>query len=498
MADTYEQYVAKMQKIADLHNAAAVLNWDEETYLPVKGAAFRGQQLATLSTLAHDHFADPELGHLLQELLARDDLSPLQHQNVSRSWKDYEKNQKYPSAFVHQLSLTTSRCYQAWMNARQQNDFRPYTAALEEMVALKQEEAALLGYDHHRYDALLDDYEQGASVAMLDEVFRQAITALQPLIDQIMAEPAGDYPFLSKRVPREQQWTFGIAVLRTMGFDFAAGRQDVSEHPFTTSFNPRDVRLTTRIDENDFANMTWSCIHEGGHGLYEQGLPEAQYGLPGGEAASLSIHESQSRLWENNVGRARPFWNHFYPQLQTAFGLENIDLDTFYKAINRVGLTPIRTESDELTYHLHIFIRYQLEKQLIEGSLAVADLREAWNGLYEKHLHLVPADDRQGVLQDIHWSHGSFGYFPTYSLGSFYAAQFYRAAQQALPGLEQQLAGGHFADLLDWLRKHIHRHGRLYPSAELCEKVTGEALRLDYFLDYVQKKYRSLYGLTAT
>ncbi len=493
----YDDYTLKMQKIADVRNAAALLNWDEETYLPEKGAAFRGRQLATLSTLAHELFVEESLGKLLQDLAGDHSLDAVQKGNVTKTLEDYEKNKKYTSDFVHRLSATTSKTYHAWIQARKENDFDCYEPALEEMIALKRQEAELLGYETHPYDALLDDYEKGATVKMLDDIFKNVVIELKPFADKILAQPPVDDSLLHQHFDQDKQWQYGLRLLEAMGFDFKAGRQDISEHPFTTSFNAQDVRVTTRIDENDFANMAWSCIHEGGHALYEQGLPIGQYGLPAGEAASLSIHESQSRLWENNVGRSMNFWKYHYKELKNTFPeqLAAKSIDHFYHAINKVQPSLIRTESDEITYHFHILIRYEIEKQLIAGDLSTKDLREAWNTLYKKHLNMDVPDDRQGVLQDIHWSHGSFGYFPTYTLGSFYAAQFYKTAQHQLMDLDDQIASGQLSGLLGWLRENIHRHGSLYRSEALCHKVTGEHLNFKYFMAYVKEKYGGIYEI---
>jgi carboxypeptidase Taq len=279
-----------------------------------------------------------------------------------------------------------------------------------------------------------------------------------------------------------------------MHFDLEAGRQDISEHPFTTSFSSHDVRVTTRIDEKDFGNMTWSCIHELGHALYEQGLPGDQYGLPLGEPCSFSIHESQSRLWENQVGRSHSFWKFYYPQLQKIFGqLEKISVDDFYKGINKVKPSLIRTEADEVSYHFHVYVRYQLEKKLIEGSITVKDIPRYWKEEYKKHLGIEVPDDLRGALQDVHWSHGSFGYFPTYSLGSFYASQFFLKANQLIPGLQKQIESGKFDELLNWLRANIHQYGRYYTSEELCSRVSGETLNIKYFIQYLLDKYRKIY-----
>jgi carboxypeptidase Taq len=495
-AALYADYKVKMQTIADVKNALAVLGWDQETYLPEKGAAFRGQQITTLSTIAHELFTAPELEAILQNLKDNAALDPVAQKNIELSAEDFEKNKKYPAAFVAEMSKATNESYHAWIKARKANDYSIFAPALSKMVTLKKQEADILGYEGHPYNALLNEYEKGAHTGMLDTIFEEVKTALSPLLAQIEQQPAVNKDFLHLHYNRDTQWQFGISLLKEMGYDMQAGRQDISEHPFTTSFSPQDVRVTTRIDENDFGNMTWSCIHEGGHALYEQGLPPAQYGLPCGEAASLGIHESQSRLWENNVGRSLIFWQYHYPRLQQLFpeNLGGVSLHDFYKAINKVQPSLIRTEADELTYHFHIMIRYEIEKGLIDGSIDVKDLKHTWNEYYGKYLHVTVPDDVQGVLQDIHWSHGSFGYFPTYSLGSFYAAQFFTAAEKQLPGLSSSIAAGRYQPLLEWLRSNIHPFGRYYTSNELCEKVTGKKLVFGDFLEYARKKYGEIYG----
>lgn len=492
----YEEYKGKMQKIADVRNAMAVLGWDQETYLPPAGAHFRGQQLTTLSSIAHEMFTEPALGELLGELHQRTDLDNVQKKNIELSLEDYDKNRKYPAAFVAELSTATNAAYHAWIKARKENRFETFEPALHKMVELKKQEAEILGYTAHPYDALLNEYEKGADVQMLDKIFSAVKTSLLPLLQQIAQQPLPDKKFLHLHYPKDDQWKFGIELLKAMGYDMNAGRQDVSEHPFTTSFNPQDVRVTTRIDELDFGNMTWSCIHEGGHALYEQGLPIEQYGLPCGEAASLGIHESQSRLWENNVGRSLKFWQHHYGRLQSLFPLLlPTPIKDFYKAINLVQPSLVRTEADELTYHFHVMIRYEIEKGLIGGTLQTKDLRGIWNQHYYDFLQVKVPDDVQGVLQDIHWSHGSFGYFPTYSLGSFYAAQFFAAAKKQVRSVEDEIASGKYDRLLQWLREQIHVHGRFYTSNELCERVTGEKLEFRYFLDYAKEKFGEIYNL---
>jgi carboxypeptidase Taq len=495
--ELYDEYKTKMQQLADVRNAIAVLGWDQETYLPENSATFRGQQITTLSSIAHEMFTAEPLALLLQELHSRGDLDTIAAKNIALSLEDYDKNKKYPASFVSEMSQTTNACYHAWIKARKSGTYADFEPVLAKMIALKKQETTILGYDGHCYNALLNEYEKGATTTMLDTIFTDVKIALTPLLRLIEQKPQVNKDFLHLHYDKNRQWEFGINLLKAMGYDMKAGRQDISEHPFTTSFNPQDVRVTTRIDENDFGNMTWSCIHEGGHALYEQGLDISAYGLPTGEAASLGIHESQSRLWENNAGRSLSFWQHHYGPLQQAFpeNLGSVSLQDFYKAINQVRPSLIRTEADELTYHFHVMIRYEIEKGLLDGTYSTKDLREVWNKYYKDYLNVVVPNDVEGVLQDIHWSHGSFGYFPTYSLGSFYAAQFFAAAEKQVPELVVDITKGDYTRLLSWLREQIHHHGRFYTSNELCKKVTGNPLDFRYFLEYSTKKYGAIYTL---
>ncbi|MHB1920826.1 MAG: carboxypeptidase M32, partial [Chitinophagaceae bacterium] len=382
------------------------------------------------------------------------------------------------------------------IRARKENDFTIFQPELARMVELKKEETYILGFSHHPYDALLNEFEKGMTISRLNEIFADLKAGLSPLVRKIVSLPKVEYGFLKEHYSRDQQWTYGLHLLKEIGFDGEAGRQDISEHPFTTSFNHQDVRITTRIDESDLSNMIWGCLHEGGHALYEQGLRGEEYGLPGGEAASLGIHESQSRLWENGVGRGIYFWQKNYPDLQQLFpeNLGKVSLEQFYKSINQVKPSLVRTEADELTYHFHVMIRYEIEKELISGTISTEDLREVWKERYADHLGLQVEGDKTGILQDIHWSHGSFGYFPTYSLGSLYAAQFFEKASQDLGQLQVQLANGENGDLLHWLRKNIHSKGRWLTSEELCHNITGQGLQCSFFLEAANRKYGELYG----
>ncbi len=495
--ELYNEYTSILRNAADNNYAAAVLGWDQEVNMPPKGAAIRGRQLATLASQAHNLLTSQNLENILKQLASCDELATNEKNNVRLSLMDFEKNKKIPAAFVEELTMLTNECFNSWLEARKKNDYAVFAPYLAKMILLKKQQAEYYGYEKHPYDALMNDYEKGATVAGLDPVFKSISEKMPPLLNKIKnAQQVSDQCF-HLCYPKQQQWDFAIEVLTKMGFDFEAGRQDYSEHPFTTSFSPCDVRLTTRVDEYNFASLLWSCIHEGGHGLYEQGFPENEYGLPLCEATSLGIHESQSRLWENNVGRSLDFWNYFYPLLQKRFPqqLERISINEFYKGANRVEPSLIRTEADELSYHFHVMIRYEIEKLLIEGSLQPKDVRGVWNEYYKKYLGITPHDDKSGVLQDVHWSHGSFGYFPTYTLGSMYAVQFFEQAKKEIPDLNIEIANGQFLNLLSWLRKKIHHSGRTYTSNELAIAITGKSLDADLFMKYLEAKYTSIYNL---
>lgn len=496
MNNKYNEYLKTLQKAADIDNSIAVLSWDQETQLPSKGAKHRAQQIATLSGLAHEIKVSKQLGDLLQELSEGNSLSPKQAKNVQLSLEDFKKKQKFSTDFVVKMAEATSNAFQAWAKAREANDYAIFRPALKRMIDLKREQCEIIGYNDHPYDALLDQYEPKEKTADLKVLFSDVRKQLVDFVKEISEKPQVEDHWMYKHYDRQKQWQYGIDILKQMGYDFEAGRQDISHHPFTISFSPLDVRVTTRITENNFNEMLWGCIHEGGHALYEQGLPADEYGLPLGETISLGIHESQSRLWENNVGRGLPFWKANYSTLQQIFpeNLKDVSLQDFYKSMNLVKPSLIRTNADELTYHFHILVRFEIEKALIEGSIEVENLDEFWVEKYKEYLGIEVPSDREGILQDIHWSHGSLGYFPTYSLGSFYAAQFYAQANKDVPNLEEEIAAGNMMPMLEWLRKNVHQHGRLYTAEELCVNITGEKLNFQYFMDYARAKYGGIYG----
>ncbi|CAN5833769.1 carboxypeptidase M32 [soil metagenome] len=493
--ELYEAYKTKMQKIADVKYASAVLQWDQETYLPPKGNELRGRQIATLTEITHEQFTDEKLGQLLNELSAANDLSANEQRNVQLTLEDFNRNKKLPPDFVRRMSEAVNKSFYAWIQSRKENSFSIFQQPLDEVIQLKQQEADMLGYEQHPYDALMNDYDKGLTVLTVDKLFDSLRPQLHALLESVKNGPVIDNSFLHQYFDKDKQWKFGLALLKNMHFDFDAGRQDISEHPFTTNFNSNDVRITTRIDVNDFGNMTWSCLHEGGHAIYEQALPAAEYGLPLSEYCSLSIHESQSRLWENCVGRGREYWEYNFPLLRSYFPdqFNNISTDQFYKGINKVQPSLIRTEADELTYHFHVMIRYEIEKMLIDGTIKTADIPAYWNEHYQKYLGISVPDDRQGCLQDVHWSHGSFGYFATYSIGSLYAAQLFAAISKTNPTLKNDIIKGNNMTVLGWLRQHIYRFGRYYSSEQLCNNATGESLNSQYFIEYATKKYSDIY-----
>lgn len=487
----YEEYVQKMQRISDVSRAIAVLHWDKETYLPKGASHFRSQQISTLSSIAHEMFTEDSTGLLLEALLRSPGLDPDQHRNVELTLRDYRKEIVLSTEFVRRLSMAQAEAFSAWVRAREENAFEVFAPALAHLLDLKREEAALRGDGTTSYDALLDVYEPGLTTAMLDALFTRVKAELIPLIRHITASEQADTAFLRQRFPYDRQWDYGMRLLSDMGFDFHYGRQDISVHPFTISFSPQDVRVTTRIDEHDFCNMLWSCVHECGHALYEQGLPVQHYGLPLGSPASLAMHESQSRLWENHVSRSHAFWQYQLPRLEEFFPeqIEGVSVDQFYDAINVIAPNLIRTEADELHYHLHVLIRYELESALIAGTLDVSNLKDAWNMKYRDYLGLEVPDDRTGILQDVHWSHGGFGYFPTYSLGSFYAAQLFAQMNRDIPGIGEEIGVGRFTSLRAWLAEVLYGEGRRYEPADLMMKITGKQPGPEDFLDYVKAKY---------
>lgn len=494
--------LTQLQEIAHLHSAAAVLSWDQETYMPRGGGAARADTLAMLQGAAHDRFVSPAMDDLLARwidpetgMIFDPEPEPSARALLREVWRDHRRSKRLPTAFVSLLEKTCALAQDTWLDARETKQFARFLPSLEQIVALKREEASLLGFTASPYDALVDTFEPDMTTARLTALFADLKARLSPLLQRVQNSAVTPGSLPTGPYDMERQLRFSRLVLEAMGYDFRRGRLDQSAHPFTTGFHPSDVRLTTRVAVDDVITCVFSCLHEGGHGLYDQGLDPTHWGTPLGDSVSLGLHESQSRLWENCVGRSREFWAHFYPLLNAAFpdALANVSLDAFHAAINVVQPSLIRTEADELTYNFHIIVRFELEQALIAGSLLPRDLPEAWNAMMQATLGVRPAHDGEGVLQDIHWAHGAFGYFPTYTLGNLYAAQFWRQANQDINELPTLIEGGRFEPLAGWLRDRIHRWGRMYSSEELLVRVTGEGLNPDYFVDYLETKYAAVY-----
>ncbi len=500
--NSYQELLTLLREAAVLNSCASLLGWDEQTYLPQAGSAHRAEQLALLAGLTHERSTSPRIGELLTELEqsgSLGDADSVLAVNVREARHSYDRNTKLPRALVEELSRTTTLAQSAWVSARKKSSFAEFQPWLEKMVGLKREQADALGYSSGvPYDALLDEFEPGASSQEIAAAFAPLREELVPLVAAIkQSSRRPKVELLTQRFRFEEQKQFAESAAKAIGFNFESGRLDIAAHPFCSSMGPGDCRLTTRYNEHHFPGAFFGVMHEAGHGLYEQGVDPAAFGSPMGDAVSLGIHESQSRLWENFVGRSRAFWQHFFGAAQQAFpeALTEVSLDDWYAAINDVRPSFIRVEADEVTYNLHIMLRFDLEQPLISGDLQPADVPAVWNETFSRYFGLTPPDDAHGCLQDIHWSAGLFGYFPTYALGNMYAAQFFEAAQRDLGDLSAQFARGEFRPLLDWLRKNIHSRGKQLRAGQLVQRVTGQPLSHRALLAHLHRKCNALYGL---
>lgn len=499
MSERWRRLLELLGEITDLRFSEAVLSWDQQTYMPPGGAESRASQVATLQKLAHRILTSDEVGSLLSDLEGElaglpDDSFEVRLHQVTR--RRYEDAVRIPPNLVLELARTSSLAFAAWLRAKSAADFAVFRPHLERMVELQLAKADALGYQDSPYDALLRVYEPDLDSAQVTSLFEQLRVRLVPLVAEIGQQPALDDSSLRQHYPESGQWQLCLKVLELMGFDLTHGRLDKSEHPFTTHFGSRDIRLTTHINTTSLGSALMSAMHEGGHGLYEQGIPWDFQRTPLAQGATLSIHESQSRLWENLVGRSRVFWQHFLPIARQVFPQQfrQVGIDGIYRAMNRVEPSLIRVDADEVTYNLHIFIRFELEQGLITGQLAVGELVEAWRDRYEHYLGVTPSDDATGVLQDVHWAHGLYGYFPTYALGNIVSVQFWNEMMQE-PGLPGQLLKGRFTVVRDWLRENVHVHGAKFTTQELVQRVTGSPLQAEPYLDYIERKYRRLYEI---
>jgi carboxypeptidase Taq len=494
------ELMARWQEIYDLTGITALLGWDQSTYMPAAGGAVRGRQIALLEGLAHERRTDPAIGRLLDALepyaatlpAGDDDAAQLRAMR-----KLYERAVRIPTAFAAEFAEHAANSYMAWVVARPRNDFAAVRPYLQKTLEMSRRMAEFFPGYAHIADPLIDVADEGMTVATIRPLFEELRQALAPLVATIAQRPPVDNSVLHRHYPKAQQIAFGEQVIRTFGYTFERGRQDETHHPFMTKFAHDDVRITTRIDEDDLGNALFSTMHEAGHAFYELGIDAAYASTALDTGTSAGVHESQSRLWENIVGRSRRFWTHYYPALQAAFPaqLGEVGLDAFYHAVNRVAPSLIRTEADEVTYNLHVIIRFGLELDLLEGKLTIDELPEAWHARYVENLGLRAPDDRDGVLQDVHWFGGPIGgSFQGYTLGNIMASQFYAAARTAHPEIEDEIGAGRFDTLHTWLREHLYRHGAKYTANELLLRVTGQPLTIAPYLAYLRTKYSGIYG----
>jgi carboxypeptidase Taq len=489
----------RLAEIYDLGAAGSLLGWDEATYMPKGGAPARGRQSALLRRLAHERMVDPALGRLIDRLepqagaLAAADASLLR---VVR--RDHDKAVKVPAAYVARATAHGSASYNAWIRARPEDDFATMIPILDRTLDLSREYASFFGRHHHIADPMIDDADEGMTTTTVQRLFAELRRALVPMVHAICDQPVPDDAFLHRSFDQAKQLAFGLSVATQMGYDLARGRLDKTHHPFCTKFAVGDVRITTRVRENDIGDALFSTLHESGHAMYEQGVSADYEGTPLGSGVSSGVHESQSRLWENVVARSRPFWEHYYPALQRTFAdqLGSVPLDAFYRAINKVERSLIRTDADEVTYNLHIMLRFDLELKLLDGRLRIKDLPEAWRAGMMADVGVAPSDDRDGCLQDVHWYSGAIGGgFHSYTIGNILSAQFFAAARRAHPDIVNEIAGGRFATLRGWLTDNVYRHGRSRTPDDIVSRATGGPLTTAPYLAYLREKYGALYRL---
>lgn len=499
--EDYNQLITRVREIGLFASVQSLLGWDERVTMPAKGAQHRSNQNALLARKIHEEFTSPVIDDLLRAVESSDIVRDPQSDpavNVREIRRQYNRQTKLPPALVEEMARTEVLAQHAWAEARKKSDFPMFRPWLEKWIDLKKQQAACYGYSGHIYNALLEDFEPGETAENLSVVLEGLRGPLVELIGKIVSSgKKAPIEILERHYPAARQAALARMAAEAVGFDFDAGRLDISTHPFCSGLGPGDTRMTTRYDEKYFGDAFFGVLHETGHGLYEQGLPAEHFGTPLGEYVSLGIHESQSRLWENLVGRSRAFWKFFMPKTRDIFGamLADVSEDEWFRAVNDVRPSLIRTESDETTYNLHILLRFELEKAMLIDDIKAADLPSAWNQKMKQYFALDVPDDARGCLQDIHWSGGAIGYFPTYTLGNLYAAQFFEQAKKDLPDLESQFARGEFAPLLGWLREKIHRHGKRWSASGLVKQVTGQPLSARPLLDHLRKRAQDVYGV---
>ena len=498
--EAYEQLVTAIRETSLLDSIGSLMSWDEHTYLPPKAPGHRANQQALIARMSHQSFTSPRIGELLQVIEQSDLMSPPDSDaaaNARELRRLYDRAKKLPTSLVEEMTRTAVLAQAAWVQAKTKSNFATFEPWLDKTIQLKRQEASCVGYAKNPYDALLDAYEPAETAENVQRVFDSFRPRLVNLIGRIVGSSRkAPVHLLERKYPNDLQDKLAREAAAAVGFDFDAGRLDITVHPFCSGLGPGDTRITTRYDENFYGDALFSVLHEVGHALYEQGLPKEQYfGLPIAESVSLGIHESQSRMWENLVGRSRSFWKFFFPKVRQAFGATVADIteDQWLFAINDVHPSLIRTESDETTYNLHVMLRFELEQAMIGGQLNAKDIPAVWNDRMESYLGVRPTDDARGCLQDIHWSLGSIGYFATYSLGNLYAAQFFEQGRKDLGDLDAMFARGEFKPLLDWLREKIHRHGKRYTARQLVKRITGSELSADPLMRHLENKAREFY-----
>jgi carboxypeptidase Taq len=498
MSEKLEQLKERLGEVSDIGRAASVLGWDQQVNMPTQGNEARGQQLATLSKIAQEKFISDEVGRLIDDLKQELDGSDSDDAAMLRvTARNYDKAKRVPPEFIQEQAIVSSRAFEAWVEAKGKSDFSIFRPHLEKVVELVHKYVSFFPPGNHPYDTLLDDYEPGMKTEEVKAIFDGLRPKQVKLIKAIASSKQVKDDFLFRKYNEKKLNDFGVNIITKFGYDWNRGRQDKAPHPFETTFSVNDVRITTRFEEDNPLAMLFSTMHESGHAMYEQGVNPAyeRTSLAGG--TSLAVHESQSRMWENLVGRSMSFWEYFYPALKKTFPLQldGVSLKTFYKGINKVQPSLIRVNADEATYNLHIMLRLELEIGMVEGTIAVKDLPEIWNTKMEEYLGVVPPDDAHGVLQDIHWSGGAIGYFSTYALGNLISAQLWEKIRKDIRNLDDQICKGDFSELLGWLRKNIHQYGHKYEPQVLVEKVTGSKITPEPYVRYLTKKYGEIYGL---
>ena len=499
--ELFEKFKKELEEMAHLKMAIAVLDWDQQVFMPKKGADLRAKTISNLIGILHEKIISNNFERLILKIKKYYDDGKL-NENEScifkEVWREFSREKKMSVEFVKELAEVCSKAHNIWAEAKTKSDFSIFLPYLKKIVELKRKEAKFVGFKKNPYDALLDTYEPYMTTEEISVIFEDLKKFLVPFLKKIKKSKVKINPNILKgNFPIKKQIEFNNFVADKIGFDFNAGRLDVSAHPFTTSFNAQDVRITTKYAMDDFLNSLSTTIHEAGHAMYEQGIIMENFGTPLGESISLGIHESQSKIWENFVGKGKPFWKYFFPKLQKKFPcpFSKIKFDDFYKAINHVSPSFIRTEADEITYNLHIIMRFEIEKELLDGSIEAEDLPKIWNNKVNEYFGIKVPNDSLGVLQDVHWSGGLIGYFPTYALGNFYSAQFYQAAKKDIKDLEGKFSKGQFGQFREWLKENIHIHGKMYSASELVKRVTGENLNSKYFIDYIKEKYSKIYNI---